>query len=64
MTPMILIAYGVAAAVFLIPAIVLWLWNLTMPDVFHLPQITYWQAFRLVLLAGLVVGIIHVNFAV
>jgi hypothetical protein len=44
------------AAVLVIPALVMWIWNLTMPDVFRLPRITFWQAFRLVVLAGLLLG--------
>ena len=27
-----------------------WLWNMTMPDVFNLKAITFWQCFRLLLL--------------
>ncbi len=27
-----------------------WLWNTTMPQVFGLPEITFWVAFRLLLL--------------
>jgi hypothetical protein len=30
-----------------------WLWNITMPQVFNLNKITFWQAFRLLLIAGL-----------
>ena len=33
-----------------------WLWNTTMPDVFGLKEVTYWQAFRLLLIAGLLFG--------
>jgi len=29
------------------------LWNTTMPQVFDLREITFWQAFRILLLAGL-----------
>lgn len=38
-----------------------WLWNMTMPQVFGLKVITYWQAFRLLLIAGLLFGGTHVN---
>ena len=37
-------------------AIFQWLWNITLPDVFGLKQITYWQAFRLLILASLLFG--------
>jgi len=32
------------------------LWNTTVPDVFGLPAIAYWQAVRLLVLAYLLVG--------
>jgi hypothetical protein len=32
------------------------LWNTTMPQVFRLPQITFWQAFRLLLMASILFG--------
>jgi hypothetical protein len=34
-------------------AVFQWLWNATMPDVFGLKTLHYWQAFRLLLLASL-----------
>lgn len=43
---LVLIGLGVAVGLFL------WLWNLTMPQVFGLGTLTFWQAFRLVLMAG------------
>ncbi|HEY8450300.1 MAG TPA: hypothetical protein VIL95_07475 [Bacillota bacterium] len=45
-----------AITLFIVPAIVRWLWNLTMPEVFGLRPLTYWQAFRLVLMAWLLFG--------
>ena len=39
-----------------------WLWNITMPDVFRLPMITYWQAFRLLLLGTLLLGGRFISF--
>ncbi len=33
-------------------AIFQWLWNITMPEVFNLRQISFWIAFRLLLIAG------------
>jgi hypothetical protein len=32
------------------------LWNTTMPHVFQSRQITFWQAFRLLLLASIIFG--------
>jgi uncharacterized membrane protein len=33
-----------------------YLWNITMPEVFGLKQITYWQGFRLLLLSAMMFG--------
>lgn len=33
-----------------------WLWNITMTVVFNLKTITYWQAFRLLLIASILFG--------
>lgn len=38
-------------ALFLFGLIVMWLWNWLMPDIFGLPQITYWQGWGLLLLS-------------
>lgn len=45
--------------IFLVPAIFQWLWNMTCPDLFRLPYITYWQAFRIVILAAMLFGGAH-----
>lgn len=37
-------------------AVFQWLWNITMPEVFGLGQIRFWVAFRLLLIAGFLVG--------
>lgn len=34
---------------FLVTWLLQYLWNITMPQVFNLKEITYWQAFRIVL---------------
>jgi hypothetical protein len=40
-----------------------YLWNTTMPQVFNLKLITFWQAFRLLLIGSLLTGgFIHYNF--
>jgi len=33
-----------------------WAWDVAIPPVFHLPEITYWQSFGLCLLLMLVAG--------
>lgn len=54
-----LIVGGVAlAALFalVLGAVVQWLWNWLMPDVFGLKEISYWQAFGLMFLGRLLFG--------
>jgi len=29
-----------------------WLWNITLPELFRFPTITFWQSFRLMLISG------------
>ena len=33
-----------------------WLWNITMPVIFNLKTVTYWQAFRLLVIAFILFG--------
>lgn len=51
--------FGFLVLLFGIPALVFWLWNLTVPFVFRLTTITYWQAFRLVILVILFIGAVQ-----
>lgn len=48
--PLVIILFLVLVAIFQ------WLWNITMPQVFGLKEITYWQALRLILIAGFLFG--------
>ena len=41
---------------FILIAIFKWLWNITMPDVFGIKEITFWQAFRILILASILFG--------
>jgi len=45
-----------AVIVAIIVTIFRWLWNTTMPEVFGLKQLSFWQAFKIMLLAGLLFG--------
>ncbi|MGD8274972.1 MAG: hypothetical protein PVJ30_03370 [Thiohalocapsa sp.] len=50
---------GVVAALVLIAILTIifrWLWNITMPDVFGLKTLTFWQAIRVLILAGILFG--------
>ncbi|WP_053958891.1 hypothetical protein [Sulfobacillus thermosulfidooxidans] len=40
-----------------IPALLMWVWNATMPELFGWTRLRYWQAFRLELISGLLFGI-------
>jgi hypothetical protein len=42
---------GFIAFVALAGTVVMMLWNNLMPDIFHLPEITYWQALGLLVLS-------------
>lgn len=53
---LILAILGVPLVLALITLLFQWLWNITMPDVFDLRRITFWQAFRLLLLFGAIFG--------
>lgn len=50
---------GILIALFGFSGILLWTWNLTMPDVFGLKPLRYWQAFRLVVIVGMLFGLSH-----
>ncbi|KAF1084936.1 hypothetical protein SPSYN_01072 [Sporotomaculum syntrophicum] len=45
-----------AGFLFLGSLLLQYLWNTTIPELFNLKPVTYWQAFRLLLIAGLLFG--------
>ena len=49
-----ILSIGIVVVFFVVlgTAVFQWLWNITMPQVFSLRQISFWIAFRLLLLAG------------
>lgn len=51
----VLLAIGIML-VFVSTALLQWLWNETMPELFRAPTVTFWQAFRLLLMAGILIG--------
>ena len=58
-------AFAITVVVFGVPLIFQLLWNITVPEVFGLRMIRYWQAFRLLLMAGMMFGagnLFHFNF--
>lgn len=48
--PLIIVAYFIFVWIFQL------LWNSTMPQVFGLKPINFWQAFRILLIAGILFG--------
>lgn len=58
---MLLLVPLVIGLFFLLTALLQWLWNLTMPQVFNLKVIGFWQAFRLLLIAAILFGGPNIN---
>jgi len=55
--PSILWGLAIAIGLTLVSAwLVAWLWNWTIPGLFKLPALTFWQAFRLQVIAALLLG--------
>jgi len=48
--------FGILFSLFLIPAVLMWLWNITIPQLFNLKRLEYWEAFRLNIIAGILFG--------
>ena len=52
-----IVGVAVVAMIFLvclvISALLRWLWNMTVPQVFGLKEIAYWQAFRILIIAAI-----------
>ena len=60
---MVGMALIIVGLIFVITALLQWLWNITMPDVFNLKKISYWQAFRLLIIATILFGAGGARFA-
>ena len=52
----LLLVIAVALALFLVPAVELWIWSLVIVPVFGAPVLTFWQMFGLNIFAGLLFG--------
>jgi len=42
--------------IWLVVRIFQWLWNTTMPEIFKLPELRFWQALRLLIIAAFLFG--------
>ena len=47
---------GAAVLAIIFGLVIQWLWNQLMPDIFGLPQVSYWQAVGLVILGHILFG--------
>lgn len=58
MVPMLVGVYLFIAVVwfFVAGSLLRWLWNITLPELFKVPVIGYWQAIRLILIGTLIFG--------
>ena len=64
MMPLVLVGFAIMM-VFFVPLVFQFLWNITVPEIFKLRTIRYWQAFRLLLMASTIFGagsFLHFNF--
>lgn len=41
---------------FILSGLLMWLWNITITRIFNLREITYWEAFRLLIICSLLFG--------
>ncbi|TDA70334.1 MAG: hypothetical protein D9V47_01930 [Clostridia bacterium] len=41
---------------FVLSDVLMWLWNITITKIFGLPEVTYWEAFRLLIIAAILFG--------
>lgn len=52
-------AVGLAIALAILALVTLffrWIWNMTMPEIFGNKSLTFWQAFRILILASILFG--------
>ena len=59
MEDIVAVLAGLAIALVILFVLILifkWLWNITMPEVFGIREVTFWQAFRILILASILFG--------
>ena len=53
----VLAGLAIALVIFFVLILIFkWLWNITMPEVFGIREVTFWQAFRILILASILFG--------
>lgn len=45
-----------AVLIFIFSALLMWLWNITITKLFNIREITLWEAFRLIIIAWIILG--------
>lgn len=53
----------VLALLFVVTWLLKWLWNITIPGIFGLREIVYWEAFRLIIICSILFGGVRAGFA-
>ncbi|MDQ7093103.1 hypothetical protein REC12_05835 [Desulfosporosinus sp. PR] len=48
-------------ALFILGGVLMWLWNITLTRIFNIREITYWEAFRLLIIAAILFGKLGFN---
>ncbi len=52
----VLLIFVIPLVLVLVTWLFQWLWNITIPGIFGLREITFWEAFRLIVMAGILFG--------
>lgn len=50
------------AVLFLLAGLLMWLWNITITRIFSIREVSYWEAFRLIIIAHILLGGASFNF--
>lgn len=51
-----MIIITVVAFYFILSGLLMWLWNITITTIFNIREITFWEAFRLLIISSLLFG--------
>ena len=51
-------------SMFVLSGVLMWLWNVTIPQIFNIREITYWEALRLLIIAAILFGKIGFNMSI
>lgn len=53
---LLVVVVWVVVSTFIAAAVLRWLWNITLPELFGFKTLRYWQAFRLLIIVQLLFG--------